>query len=107
MCRPLLGARRESQSIRNRERLWAERILEAIGAHRRYLDAGERLVAHRAKGRDAYLVAVIAQRYGSFGVEALGGVAALRSRLAERHDQALPVVMREVGREIEGLLRGA
>jgi LAO/AO transport system kinase len=79
-------------------------LLAAIDAHRAFLAEQGRLEARRRRGRDAWTREALRARYGSFGLEALGGEDALLARLAgEPHATGFDLVHR-LGREIEEAL---
>ncbi len=60
---------------------------DAIRRHTAHLLANGELEPRRRRGRDAFVRDALRQRYGSFGVEALGGADALQRLLAERPDE--------------------
>jgi LAO/AO transport system kinase len=78
----------------------------AIGRHRAQLAASGGLAARRRRGRDAWLRSVLARRYGSFGLEALGGAEVLAKRAAEAPDAPGFALEIALGAEIERALRG-
>ena len=77
----------------------------AIARHREQLGASDALRAKRRRGRDAWLRAGLARRYGSYGLEALGGEAALAARLASAPDASGFAFELALGAEIERALR--
>jgi LAO/AO transport system kinase len=81
-------------------------LLEALDAHRRHLEASGERAARRRRGREALVAGALLRRYGSFGLERLGGLDGLRERLAgtggERSGFALVLAL---GQEIEAALR--
>ncbi|MFI5318972.1 MAG: methylmalonyl Co-A mutase-associated GTPase MeaB [Myxococcota bacterium] len=82
--------------------------LEAeIARHRAHLAESGALAAKRRRGRDAWLRAVLAHRYGSFGLAAFGGSAALGVRVAQAPDASGFALELALAAEIERALRGA
>jgi LAO/AO transport system kinase len=80
-------------------------LVDALGAHRRHLiDSGE-LRARRAAGRDAHVVESLARRYGSHGLEQLGGARAVEERVREDSAHSTFAWVDVLGREIEDALR--
>jgi LAO/AO transport system kinase len=77
----------------------------AIGRHRAHL-ASDALAAKRRRGRDAWLRGVLARRYGSYGLAALGGASALAARLAAAPDASGFALAEELSAAIERALRG-
>lgn len=56
-------------------------LLDRLEAHREHLLAGDALSARRRAGAEAFVLEGLGRRYGSFGLEALGGSETLRERL--------------------------
>jgi len=82
-------------------------LVAALDAHRRHLEASGELRERRRRGAEAWALEALARRYGSHGLDALGGRAAVARRL---HEHGLPsafAALRELGAEIENALRGA
>jgi LAO/AO transport system kinase len=80
-------------------------LLEALDAHRRHLEQSGALAERRARGREAYVFQALAQRYGSYGIERLGGSTALARRLRENPDTSSFALVLGLGRQIEDALR--
>jgi LAO/AO transport system kinase len=78
----------------------------AIARHRAYLAEKDLLAAKRRRGRDAWLRGVLARRYGSFGLEAIGGAEALAAKLAAAPDAPGFAFELAIASEIERALRG-
>jgi LAO/AO transport system kinase len=78
----------------------------AIARHRAHLMESGVLAARRRRGRDAWLRAALARRYGSYGLAAFGGAEALAARLAAAPDASGFALEQELGAEIERALRG-
>ena len=79
---------------------------DAIARHRAHLGASAALEARRRRGRDAWLREMLSRRYGSFGVEALGGDEALVARSAAAPDASGFALELALSTEIERALRG-
>ncbi len=82
-------------------------IVDALYAHRKALDASRGLAPRLDRGRLAWLVTALRDRYGSYGVQAIGGRDEIESRFAAKGAQTLPELQRALSREIEEALRGA
>jgi LAO/AO transport system kinase len=78
----------------------------AIARHRAHLAASGALAAKRRRGRDAWLCSGLARRYGSYGIAAFGGRAALSARLAAEPDASGFALELRLAEEIERALRG-
>jgi LAO/AO transport system kinase len=81
-----------------------EELLEVLDRHRKTLaETGER-DARRRRGRDRYVAEQLRARYGSFGIDALGGDDALRERIAAEPEASGFRLAQALGREIEDAL---
>jgi LAO/AO transport system kinase len=89
-----------------RDNTGIEALEAAIARHRAHLAMGDALAAKRRRGRDAWLTAVLARRYGSYGLEALGGTPALAARLASAPDAPGFAFELALAEEVERALRG-
>ena len=78
----------------------------AIARHRAHLAESGVLAAKRRRGRDAWLRESLARRYGSYGLAAFGGSAALSARLAAAPETSGFALERELASELERALRG-
>ena len=78
----------------------------AIARHRAHLAESGALAAKRRRGRDAWLREGVARRYGSYGIAAFGGSAALSARLAAEPDASGFALELRLAEEIERALRG-
>lgn len=79
-------------------------LLEAIRAHRSHLEDRGLLQARRRAGRLALLRDWLAERYGTFGIEKLGGPDAIRRRLEAAEGQSPWALLAPLCREIEDAL---
>jgi LAO/AO transport system kinase len=79
-------------------------LVEAVDAHHEQQRASGELLARRRRSRAAYVIEALERRYGSFGVEALGGRAALRARIADEPSLSSFALAAALGREIEEAL---
>jgi LAO/AO transport system kinase len=82
-----------------------DRVLEALDDHRRHLAESGTLAARRARAREALVVDGLAARYGSYGIETLGGRAGVLERVREGRDVSPFHWLETLGREIEDALR--
>jgi len=80
-------------------------LLDALRAHRAYLLDGDRLRARRRAGAAEHVLGMLAQRYGSYGIERLGGPDGLRARLRAEPAQSSFAAVATLGAEIEDALR--
>lgn len=60
-----------------------EAVAEGLANHFEHLSAGGGLAARRRRGMEAWLLRALETRYGSYGIEQLGGETAVRARLDE------------------------
>jgi len=80
-------------------------LAEALDAHRRKLVSGDGLRERRRRGHEAFVLEALELRYGSFGVESIGGPPALRARIREDDTATAFALIASLGREIEDALR--
>lgn len=80
-------------------------LLDALDAHHGALAAGGALAERRRRGRDRFVAEALRARYGSYGLAAFGGAAALAERLAAEPDASGFGFAERLGREIEEALR--
>jgi LAO/AO transport system kinase len=64
-----------------RDGVGIDALLDAIADHRRHADASGSLLQRRRDGAVDHVITALRERYGSFGLERVGGEAALRQRL--------------------------
>ena len=81
-------------------------LLDALDAHRDHLEASA-LAERRAAGARDWALETLSLRYGSFGLAAIGGRAALAERLAADPLPSAFAAVRSLGTEIEEALRKA
>lgn len=93
----LLASARDAQGI--------EAISESIFAHREYLEANDSLSARLDKGNAAWLETALLERYGSYGIDALGGHDRVTEILRAESKQSLPDLLRQLSGAIEEKLR--
>ena len=91
----LLSAR-DGQGVRD--------LTDALDAHFDHLVASGELGRRRQRGADAFVVEALERRYGSYGLECLGGRAALERRLRAEPSPARFGAVATLGREIEEAL---
>jgi LAO/AO transport system kinase len=81
-------------------------LVEALDAHRRHLEESGELAARRRRARVAVVQDALERRYGSYGLDRLGGREGVAARVErERGASAFALVLR-LGEEIEEALRG-
>jgi LAO/AO transport system kinase len=96
-ARVVLASARDGRGI--------DAVLAALDAHGEAVRSSGRLVERRRRGRDRFALAALRARYGSYGLEAIGGEAALADRLAGEPDASGFALAARLGREIEEALR--
>ena len=69
------------------------------------LSDGDRLRERRRRGREAFVLESLQLRYGSYGLEKLGGRRALLARIRENQAASSFALVAELGRELEDALR--
>jgi len=79
-------------------------LLEALDRHHEAVEASGEHASRRQRGRDRYVAERLRARYGSFGVDALGGEAALAERVAAEPEASGFLLVDTLGREIEDAL---
>lgn len=87
----LLVSARDGQGI--------DELLAAIAEHRRHGERSGELERRRRDGADQHVITALRERYGTYGLDRIGGEAALRRRL---HDDPDPTTS---GHRIEALCR--
>ena len=80
-------------------------LASALDAHRDHLVEGGEIAARRAAGREAHVIESLARRYGSYGVERLGGADAIDARIRAGEPISSFAWLDVLGREIEDALR--
>jgi len=80
-------------------------VMSALDEHRRHLAAGESLRVRRARAGEALILDGLVARYGSYGLEALGGAATVLARVRESSGRSPFGWLEALGREIEDALR--
>ncbi len=92
----LLASAREGSGI--------DALVAALDAHREFLLEGDGLAARRRRGRDAFVLESLERRYGSHGLDQLGGHRALAERIGAAQDTPSFELLADLGREIEDAL---
>jgi LAO/AO transport system kinase len=82
-----------------------QQFVEALDAHRRHLQNDDRISQRRGEAARALVIGALQRRYGSFGLQQLGGLTSLRSRLAEDPTASAFSRIARLGAEIEEALR--
>jgi len=80
-------------------------LVDAVEAHRRQQEESGELRARRRRCREAFVLETLENRYGSYGIEALGGRRAVLERLRDEDAASGFALASELGREIEEALR--
>lgn len=80
-------------------------LVDAIDAHRDWLASSGQLADRRARARAAYTLDALLRRYGTHGIERIGGSAALAARIAAQSDASGYSLVLALGREIEEAIR--
>ncbi|MDP6981240.1 MAG: methylmalonyl Co-A mutase-associated GTPase MeaB [Myxococcota bacterium] len=92
----LLASARDAKGI--------DAVVDALYAHRHHLAETGTLRARLDRGRLAWLVTALRERYGSYGVEAIGGVEAVEAHFATNRAQTFPEILSVLSNEIEAAL---
>jgi LAO/AO transport system kinase len=79
-------------------------LLEALAGHRTQLMATGGLAERRRRGRESFVIDSLQRRYGSIGIERLGGGAALVERIRDCQDESAFALVTALGSEIEDTL---
>lgn len=85
-------------------------LLQAADRHRAWLQesapqsAQTRLAARRLRGRNRYVQSALLRRYGSYGLEAIGGSAQVSALLAQSSNDSGFQVLRQLSAQIEAAL---
>jgi LAO/AO transport system kinase len=82
-----------------------EAVLDALDAHRAHLERGGELARRRRRADEAWALEALEVRFGSFGLEAVGGRAAVAARLAEGPLPSAFAAVRTLSAEIQEALR--
>jgi LAO/AO transport system kinase len=80
-------------------------LVSAIDAHRQRLIDADALGKKRLRGREIQLLGALERRYGSFGIEQLGGRRAVHERIHEDDRVSAFAMLERLGVEIEEALR--
>ena len=82
-----------------------EELVAAIDAHRQRLIDDDALRERRLRGREIQLLGALERRYGTFGIDQLGGRRALRERVREDDSVSAFALLARLDLEIEETLR--
>ncbi len=88
-------------SVSARDGTGVEELVKALDTHRAHLLEGGGLRERRRRGREAHVSEALERRYGSFGIDTLGGRAALAARVRESGPESAFALLASLGREIE------
>jgi LAO/AO transport system kinase len=93
----LLASARDGQGVKE--------LVNSLEAHRRHLEGGRGLEESKRRGQLAYLIESLESRYGSFGLERVGGREAVGHRLGENSTGSVFALAQTLASEIEAGLR--
>lgn len=79
-------------------------LVEALAEHRSRQEASGELRARRRHCRDAFVLESLENRYGSYGIDALGGRKAVATRVQNEESATAFALAAALGREIEEAL---
>ena len=82
-------------------------LIAALDAHRRHLSESGEGAARRLRGRQALVADALERRYGSYGVDRVGGREALCARVRGAPERSGFALVLALGREIEAALHGS
>jgi LAO/AO transport system kinase len=82
-----------------------DELVDAVDAHRRQQEESGELRARRRRCREAFILETLENRYGSYGIETLGGPQAVLDRVRDEDAASGFALASELGREIEEALR--
>jgi LAO/AO transport system kinase len=82
-----------------------DELVDTVDAHRRQQEESGELRARRRRHLEAFILETLENRYGSYGIEALGGPQALLDRVRGEDAASGFALASELGREIEEALR--
>jgi LAO/AO transport system kinase len=91
--------------ISARDSTGIDELVDAAYRHRRALEASGEMRTRRAQFRDRFVLESLEARYGSFGIETLGGRPGLIERLEREPEASGSALCDRFGREIETSLR--
>jgi len=84
-----------------------EPLLEALDAHRAFGTAHGALAERRRRGRERFLLESLSRRYGSYGVEKIGGAAGVLAALEADNGESPAAALARLSRAIEAALAGS
>jgi LAO/AO transport system kinase len=93
----ILASGRDGDGIRE--------LVAAIDAHRQHQLATDSLREKRVRGRESQLLQMLERRYGSFGMERVGGRQSLLERVRSDGSASTVALLERLGREIEDQLQ--
>lgn len=99
------GSRSPVLLVSARDGTGIEACIRALDEKRESLVSDGRLASLRREQREAFAIECLERRYGSYGVERMGGSSALRERARERGAESAFGLVAELGSEIEDALR--
>ncbi|MEM7409131.1 MAG: methylmalonyl Co-A mutase-associated GTPase MeaB [Myxococcota bacterium] len=82
-------------------------LLDLLDTHREHALAAGQLAARRESGRRRFVVESLRRRFGSFGLERVGGVAGVEDQLNQSTDESAFAALARLTRTLEERLGGA
>ena len=80
-------------------------LIEAIEAHGAHAKTSGTLAKRRLQGRIRGVIEALASRYGTYGLEQIGGSQTLEIRVREAEEDSVATLAQSLGQEIEDALR--
>jgi LAO/AO transport system kinase len=90
--------------ISAREGSGVAELVAALDRHRAHLETRNGIHARRAASRQSHVLQSLVRRYGTYGIEQLGGEHAVLARLGEVSDRGAFALVAELAREVEEAL---
>ncbi len=88
-----------------RDGIGIEELIAATDAHRAHLERSGELLERRQRGRVSGVLDCLLRRFGSYGLDQMGGGEALALRVRDAGTESLSSLVEELGHEIEDALR--
>lgn len=79
-------------------------LVDAVDAHHAHVTSNGALLHRRRRGNDGYVLETLERRYGSFGLDQLGGRGTVVRRLADAPASSPFARLRDLSREVEEAL---
>jgi LAO/AO transport system kinase len=82
-----------------------QKLVEALDAHREVGQKSGDLAERRERGREAFVVTALSRRYGSYGLEQIGGAESVCERIRAGGESSATAWVARLGEEVESALR--